>query len=123
MTFKNMMIAGCLLFAGLAVGLVLAPSLFCTLFGLPSDQSALVMARRAGVLMIGFSILTYVLRDLPANPLSHNVMKGFVVMLLLMAGLGIVELMSANVGAGILIAVVTEIAFALAFWTTRNDIA
>ena len=122
MTFKNIMIAGCLLFAGLAVGLVLAPSLFCTLFGLPSDQSALVMARRAGVLMVGFSILTYVLRNLPPTPLRHNVMKGFIVKLLLMAGLGIIELISANVGTGILLAVVTEIAFALAFWTTRNDI-
>lgn len=121
MTFKNLMIAGCLLFAVLAVGLVFAPSLFCTLFGLPSDDSALVMARRAGVLMVGFSILTYVLRNLPPTPLRHNVMKGFIVKLLLMAGLGIIELISANVGTGILLAVVTEIAFALAFWTTRND--
>ena len=122
MTFKNLMIAGCLLFAALAVGLVFAPTLFCTLFGLPSDDSALVMARRAGVLMVGFSILTYVLRNLPPTPLRHNVMKGFIVKLLLMAGLGIIELISANVGTGILLAVVTEIAFALAFWTTRNDI-
>lgn len=74
------------------------------------------LARRAAMLFLGIAILSFLARDAPASILRNAIAIAFAVMLLGLAATGLYEYARGYAGPGIWIAIVTEVAFAVAFW-------
>ena len=115
MTFRAASTLSALVFAGLSLGLVAAPGLFAALFGLDPSVGAEVMARRAGVIFAGLTVIFAALRPLADAALIRGVALGGLVMMVGMIGLGLIEWGLGRVGPGILVAVLAEVVLALIY--------
>ncbi|MGH1368500.1 MAG: hypothetical protein ACRBCL_07760 [Maritimibacter sp.] len=107
MTFRHTCMLTTLLALVLAAGLILVPGLFLWLFGLEGDVAATVMARHAGVLFLGLSIILFGARRARGRS-QFTIALGLSVMMGAMALLGLIELSLGRVGAGIIVAILTE---------------
>ena len=115
MTFRAASTLSALVFAGLSLGLLAAPGLFAALFGLDPSVGAEVMARRAGVIFAGLTVIFAALRPLADAALIRGVALGGLVMMVGMIGLGLIEWGLGRVGPGILVAVLAEVVLALLY--------
>ena len=115
MTFRAASTLSALVFAGLSLGLLAAPGLFAALFGLDPSVGAEVMARRAGVIFAGLTVIFAALRPLVDATLIRGVALGGLVMMVGMIGLGLIEWGLGRVGPGILVAVLAEVVLALLY--------
>ena len=115
MTFRAASTLSALVFAGLSLGLLAAPGLFAALFGLDPSVGAEVMARRAGVIFAGLTVIFAALRPLADAALIRGVALGGLVMMVGMIGLGLIEWGLGRVGPGILVAVLAEVVLALIY--------
>lgn len=73
-----------------------------------SDPVGLV-ARRCGAFFTGLAVMFFCARNAEPSPARTAIVKGFVVALLILAGLGVMEFATGHAGPGILTAVVFEI--------------
>jgi hypothetical protein len=98
----------------LAMVLLCGPAIIFWLFSLDASLTGEVLARRAAVLFLGFTLLLWQLRDLaPHSPSAKAIAKSMAAVMLSLALLGLTELALGRVGTGILIAIATELAFFL----------
>ncbi len=115
MTYCNTILATAILFLALATGLLTAPGVFATTFGLEPLSGTAVMARRAGILMIGLAGLAYAVRDLPSGATRKTVIQTFAVVFIAFIILGLFDLIRGTAGAGIFVAILPETVFAALF--------
>lgn len=104
------LITGCL-----SLGLLLIPGIFHWLFAISSEPAVDVMSRRAGVLFLGFAIITFQARHAEQSPLRRGISLGIMVMMAALAALGFAEYLRGQVGLGIWLAIVTEVVFAVLY--------
>ncbi len=121
MTFRTLTLATSVLSSTLFLVLLLAPGLIFALFGIESATSAAFLARRAAMLFLGFAVLSYLARDAPHSIARQAIMAGVGTTMSALALLGGVELARGAAGAGSLVAIAGETAFAVAnLWVWRQ---
>jgi hypothetical protein len=85
-----------------------------------TSPSAELRARRGAALYAGLSVMVFMARGAAPSPTRSALVAGLVTACALLAALGIGELASGHAGRGILVAVVLEIVFVLAFVFVRE---
>ncbi|SMR72890.1 hypothetical protein SAMN04488030_1635 [Aliiroseovarius halocynthiae] len=115
MSFKTTMIATTTLCGALSIVLMVTPALIYFLFEVTPHESGTFFARRAAVMFFGVATTAFLARGISELAAQHAIALGLGVMMLGLAILGLFEMARGMAGPGILIAVVTEIAFAAAF--------
>lgn len=103
----------------LCLTLLFVPGLIFWLFHITDDPSALVLARRAAMLFLGLSAISFMAMDAAEAETRKAISVGFLVTMTGLAVLGLVELVRGTVGIGIWLAIFVEIFFAyhfLMFW-------
>ncbi len=115
-TFKTLSVANAALTFILFCTLLFAPGLIFWTFSIQAGAAAIFIARRAAILFLGLSLISYGGRNAPHSDLRQSIVLGMFVLWALMACLGIFEFARGYAGIGILLAVVAELGFALGYW-------
>ena len=122
MSYRHLTLAASILFGVLCLTLIFLPQIVYWLFEIQGNDLGDFLAKRAGVLFLGLTVLCYCSRK------SHTVeVQGLVLLAVgsamgAMAFLGIFEFIRGTVGAGIFVAVVIEAAIAFLFFAYRRKI-
>lgn len=112
--FRNIAILASLLFLGLAIIWLFAPTLFLASWGVDLSSSAALVGRRAGAVYAGVGLMFFCARNAEPSPTRSALVAGVVFACLVLAILGIFELVTGNANPGILGAVFIEAALILA---------
>jgi len=124
MTFRQISSVVSFLFISLSVTLIVLPDIIYWLFQIEGAASADFIAKRAGVLFLGLSILAFHARNTQASEVKRLVAVSIGTAMAALAVLGTFELMRGNAGFGILLAIVIEIIIAYYYyrvWVGRID--
>jgi hypothetical protein len=95
---------------------LLQPDTLLAAWGVAYSAAAGLVARRSAALFLGLGIMFLKLRHAEASAARTALMSGFIVSCLALAALGLLEWHVGHAGAGILSAVVVELAFAASLW-------
>lgn len=114
-SYKNICSFTAVLTATLCITLIAVPEVIYWLFSLQANDVASFLAKRAGVLFLGFSVLCFLSRSSSNDEVQRLVSASIVSAMVAMALLGIYELLRGNAGLGILIAILVEAAIAILF--------
>lgn len=115
LNFKNLAVLSALLFFALAFTWMFAPNILMASWGVDFSDSAGVVGRRGAALYAGIGVMFFSARNAGPSLARSSLVAGFVVTCLILAALGVVELVMGNVGSGILSAVFIEVALVFAF--------
>lgn len=121
MPFRQLSLIVSLISLTLCVALVLRPEIVYWVFGIQGNTLGNFLAKRAGVLFLGFSILCFLSRNTNSKELIRIVAVSIGVAMGAMAMLGIYELARGTVGMGILAAVIVESIIAILFYRLWRD--
>lgn len=113
--FKNVSLAATALSGVLFVILLLAPELIFFIFSIEGSEAAKLLSRRAAMLFLGLAIITYLGRDAVHSALRQAVCVGMAATMFGLALTGTYEFARGYAGFGILLAVIAEIGFGVAF--------
>jgi hypothetical protein len=114
-SFRHLAIITALLFLMLTLTWMFAAQQLMSGWGLVSTPMAELLGRRAAALYAGLAIMFWLARNARPSPARSAMSKGLTVACLMLAALGIFELAAGHVAPGILLAVVIEVALAVAF--------
>ena len=109
--FATVLRLNALLFAVLCAGLLLAPGLFASVFGLDPSVGAEVMARRSGAIFAGLAPLYLVLAGVTEPAAQRGIARASLLMMTALPVLGLTELALGRLGPGVLIPVALEVLF------------
>lgn len=116
-SFKVISLLTSLLYFHLFIKLLFFPESLCNGFGVTGNESAYFLARRASMLMMGFSVLLFLLRNIPPSAVRQAIsfsvglnMTGFAIM-------GFFELMRGFVKTSILGVIAVEVLIAAIYFT------
>jgi hypothetical protein len=115
MTFRTVSSATALIFLTLSVILVAAPQIVYWLFSLQGNDLGGFLAKRAGALFLGLSILCFLACNTSSPDIKRLVSVSVGSAMAAMALLGLYELAHGFAGPGILAAVLTETVIAASF--------
>ncbi|WP_420860910.1 hypothetical protein [Algirhabdus cladophorae] len=108
MTFQNISTIIALVFFTLCLTLIFAPDVLYWLFQIDQEPSADFLAKRAGMLFLGLSVICFLARKTTNPEVISFVCAGVSTAMLGLAVLGIYELIYGIAGYGILVAILTE---------------
>ena len=114
--FESIALVSALICMALALVWSLAPQLLLSLWAVDFSEPVALMCRRAAALFAGIGVMLFQVRHAAPSPVRSAVAAGFIVACILLASLGVTELVPGHAGPGILLAVAVEITLALAFW-------
>lgn len=115
MTYRQLSLVGAGTMFVLFLTLLFIPVVIFSLFSVEQTASAMFLSHRAAVLFLGLSLLVYFLRDVSNLKVRKAVCLSIAVMMLAMAGLGILEFFLGNSGSGIFTAIVAELVLGLLY--------
>lgn len=115
MSYRQVSTFVAFLFFVLFVTLVLLPEIVYWLFRLQEYEIGNFLAKRAGVLFLGLSMLCFYSRNTKSIEVENTVALAVGTAMGAMALLGVYELVRGNAGPGILVAVFVEILIAALF--------
>ena len=92
--------------------LLLTPEVLFMLFNIDENSSAFFIGRRAAMLFLGISVLSWVGRNAEHSSSRQSVCLGLSVSMFALAFLGVAEYLRGYAGIGILLAVMTEVVIA-----------
>jgi len=118
--FRSLSVMTSLLFLAIACAWMFLPGAMLANWGIGTSAAAELVARRGAALYAGLSVMFFMARGAAPSPARSALVAGVVTACTLLAALGIGELASGHAGRGILVAVVLEIAFVLAFLFVRK---
>ena len=113
--YKTVSLVMALITICLCLLLMIIPEFIFWLFGIEGGHSAAFIARRAGILFLGLSAMSYLGRKAAPSELRQAISLGMVILLASMAVLGLWEWGRGYAGHGILLAVATEACLAIAY--------
>lgn len=120
--FRSLAILSALLFFALAVAWIFFPDLMLSNWGVEFSSSTGLVSRRAGALYAGIGVMFFLARSAGPSLARSSLIAGFVTACLILAVLGIFELVAGHASSGILLAAVVEIVLAVAFmFVLRTD--
>jgi len=100
----------------LCLVLLLAPEAIFKLFSVDENSSALFIGRRAAMLFLGISVITWLGRNSPHSESRQAICLGLAISMLSLAVLGTIEYLRGFAGLGISLAVITEAILALLYF-------
>lgn len=119
--FRSLSVLASLLFVAIACTWMFLPGAMLANWDIGTSPAAELVARRGAALYAGLSVMCFMARGAAPAPARSALVAGVVTACTLLAALGIGELASGHAGRGILVAVVLEIAFVLAFLLVRKE--
>ena len=99
----------------LGLGYLFAGALMVGRWQIQSTDSVLLLCRRIGAFYLGLSVMFFLARSAPVSVARTALSAGTAVAFSLLALLGVYELTAGHAGPGILVSVVIESIFALAY--------
>ena len=93
--------------------LLVFPEPIFLLFGIEGNESAYIIARRAAILFLGLSLLSFLNRNSENSPERQSLILSLFVIMFGLVVLGGIELFRGVVGPGILLAIVTELTLSM----------
>ena len=111
LSFERLCTVTAVIWAALALTLLLWPAVIHWLFAIGSDDATDVMSRRAGVLFAGLATIVWVARTAADCALRRSICLGFAVAMGGMACLGLIEYLRDSVSIGIWVAIIVELGF------------
>lgn len=115
LSFHALSTIAAVLFFALALAWLFATGLVLSDWGVKLTPEAALVGRRSAALYAAFGVMFVAARDAPSSPSRNALIKGVVVGCLLLATLGIYELLAGHVTSHILVAVGAELSLGLAF--------
>ena len=112
MTYKQVSIAGAVLFLGLALGLVFMPAALFDGWNVSKTPETLFLARRLAAGFFGFATIFWLGRNAAPSEARLAISYGLSVAMLFVAGFGVFEMARGFVGVSILTSVLVELALA-----------
>ena len=116
MSFRNVSSTAAFIFLALCITLIAFPEIIYWLFSLQGNELGNFLAKRAGLLFLGLSILCFLSRNSTSSEVKFIVSASVGSAMGLMAVLGIYELANGIVGTGILIPVLIETVISALFF-------
>ena len=114
-SFKHIALLSASICIALALIWLLMPNLLLSLWAVEFSEPVGLVSRRASPLFAGMGLMLFKLRHVGPCPARAAVSSGLMLTCLMLALLGIIELVIGHAGPGILLAVIVEIALALGF--------
>jgi len=114
--FKHIALSSASICIALALIWLLTPKLLLSLWAVEFSEPVGLVSRRASPLFAGMGLMLFKLRHVGPCPARTAVSSGLMVTCLMLALLGIIELVIGHAGTGILLAVTVEIVIALGFY-------
>lgn len=121
--FKNISITTSMITMLLCLVLMLAPELIAFIFAIDASESAFFIGRRAAMLFLGLSVMSWMGRNAVHSESRQATCLGLTIAMFGLAILGVTEFMRGYTGPGIFLAVATEIVIASLFlkvWLTNR---
>ena len=115
LNFRTLAVVTALLFFALALTWMFAPDLVLSSWGVEFSYPVELIGRRAAALYAGVGIMFFLARNAEPSAARSALVTGFMVICSVLAALGVFELVTGHVERGILVAVLIEVAFVLAF--------
>lgn len=115
MPYRSLSIAVSILFGALCITLIVLPELIYWMFQLQGNSLGDFLAKRAGVLFLGLSVLCYHSRNTRSAEIQRLVSLTIALTMAAMAFMGALEFFKGVVGAGIFVAIIVELGIALMF--------
>ena len=121
LSFRTVSIAAGAFFFVLAGSWLLVPQFFLWVFQVDSPEAALFVARRGAALFLGSGAMLLLARDAEPSIARDAMAAGLAISCAALAFLGVFEFVSKHAGVGIWLAIIGEIALAMAFWRARHS--
>jgi hypothetical protein len=115
--FKAISILTSLLYFYLFIRLLIFPESLCNDFGVAGNESAYFLARRASMLMMGFSALLFLLRNIPPSVVRQAISFSVGLNMAGFAAMGLFELMRGFVKTSILGVIAIEVLVATIYFS------
>lgn len=100
----------------LAILLITYPNVLFLLFGIEPENGAYFIGRRAAMLFLGIAILTWATRHIAHSEARQAICLSMCTSMLGLALLGTFEYLRGVAGIGIVLAVLTEVIFAILYF-------
>lgn len=113
MAYKPLAVTVSILFGALSLALIFLPQVIYWLFNLQGNSLGDFLAKRAGILFFGLSVLCFHSRNTRSIEVQQLASLTVGVAMGCMALLGVVEFFRGHVSIGIFVAVTIEVVFAL----------
>ena len=126
LSYRTISVCAAALCGVLGFSLLVLPVIVYWIFGIMGNDTTDFMSRRAAMLFLGFAIILFQSRNAPNSAIRRSLSLGVWVAMLGLAATGLFEFAIGRAGGGIWLAIVTELAFAAAyfkFWTDRSPLA
>jgi len=114
--FKMVSVITAVIALTLCLVLLLTPEVIFMLFNIDENSSAFFIGRRAAMLFLGISVITWVGRNASHSESRQAVCLGLAISMLSLAVLGTIEYLRGFAGFGIYLAVITEAILALLYF-------
>ena len=114
--FKMVSVITAVIGLTLCLVLLLTPEVIFMLFGIDENSSAFFIGRRAAMLFLGISVITWAGRNASHSESRQAVCLGLAISMLSLALLGAIEYLRGFAGLGIALAVTTEAILALLYF-------
>ena len=115
MSFSTVAVAASLAGLLLGIGWLLAGKLVLMRWQVAANPEALLVGRRLGAAYIGIGLMLFLGRDAAPSELRTAACAGLLLAMIVLAGLGLLELKAGRVGRGILVSVLIEALLAVGF--------
>ena len=114
--FKIVSVITAVIALTLCLVLLLRPEVIFMLFSVDESSSAVFIGRRAAMLFLGISVITWVGRNASHSESRQAICLGLAISMLSLALLGTIECLRGFAGLGIALAVITEAILALLYF-------
>lgn len=115
LSFRSLAILSALGFFVLALVWMFAPNAILSSWGVAFSYPVGLVSRRAAALYVGIAVMLFRARNAEPSPTRSALVAGFVVVCLVLAALGVCELVTGHANRNIAGAVFIEVVLALAF--------
>ncbi|MBA1228964.1 hypothetical protein G7013_04775 [Pseudomonas viridiflava] len=121
MKFRHLAVLSAVLFWLLAIAWMFMPAQMLANWGVGFSSETGLVSRRAAALYMGFGVMFFLARHAAPSAVRSALVSGFVTACLLLAALGVFELISGRANPGILAAVALETLLSLAFLFVQHS--
>ena len=116
MNFKTLSVITSIVAGTLCASLLIYPEIIFTLFNIEHNSAAFFIGRRAAMLFLGITVMSWAVRNTAHSQTQQAICLGHGFAMLGMSFMGVTEFVRGYVSAGIFIAIVTEAILAYSYF-------
>ena len=114
-TYKTLSVTTASICITLSIFLLFIPEPLFFIFGVAGNDSAYFLSRRASMLFVGYSAISFLSRNDPPSASRQSILAGIGISMLGLFILGLFEFLRGFAGPGILLAMMVELFLALCY--------